>query len=146
MALSATKTVPTGLFSKQHEDLSALYPIIDKVRWCQQLIGLATFRLLARAYNATTTLAMACLWLSKTIVWRSFISFQNLVSRTLELIGRVSWVLWDCKQSKRLRKRLEFEFFALLLGPSGNALILTLFWPGWYILAFLCWIIRQFSE
>ena len=146
MALSAPKTVPTVLFSKQPEDLSALYLVINKVLWCQQLIGSAAFRLLARAYIVTTIVAMACLWLSKTIVCRSLIAFQNLVPRTLELIGRLSWALWDCKQSRRLRKRFEFEFFALLLGPSGNALILMLFWPGWYILAFLCWIIRHFAE
>jgi len=35
--------------------------------------------------------------------------------------------------------------FFWFLGPGGNTLLLMLFWPGWLMLAALCWGIWQLT-
>ncbi|KAI0022465.1 hypothetical protein F4780DRAFT_173490 [Xylariomycetidae sp. FL0641] len=50
-------------------------------------------------------------------------------------LRRGVWNLWESKRIRRLRKKLEFEFFTLILGSGGNSLCLMIFWPGWAIVA-----------
>ncbi|OTB01061.1 hypothetical protein M426DRAFT_223280 [Hypoxylon sp. CI-4A] len=52
-------------------------------------------------------------------------------------VGALGWTIWQTRSAKRWRKKIAFEFVALMLGSGGNAVCLILFWPGWWILAML---------
>ncbi|KAK4233900.1 hypothetical protein C8A03DRAFT_38353 [Achaetomium macrosporum] len=139
--LAASKTTPSvSLSHSQRSDVvSTLYPLINSALQFQQLLGSAALHLVVRTYFAASILATTSLCASKSIAWRTFLASRILVAKTLALTKRIAWAAWDCKRSRRLRKRLEFELFVLLLGPGGNALMLMLFWPGWLMLALLGW-------
>jgi hypothetical protein len=137
--LAATRTSPSVSLSQRSDVISTLYPLVNSAVQFQQLIGSAAFHLLVRTYFAATIVATVSLWASKSIAWRVLIASRILVARTLLLTKHLAWTAWNSKQSRRFRKRLEFELFILLLGPGGNTLFLMLFWPGWLMLAFLGW-------
>ncbi|KAK5634044.1 hypothetical protein RRF57_009758 [Xylaria bambusicola] len=69
-----------------------------------------------------------------------FVSVQTwqatrpMVYHAAKLFEQVIWRLWDSAQIRRLRKKIEFEFFTLILGAGGNNLCLVIFWPGWAII------------
>ena len=140
MALLAASRSPRGVSLSQRSDvISTIYPLVNSAVQFQQLLGSAALHFAIRTYFAATLLAAALWWASKNIVWRSLLVSRIIAARVLFLTRRLTWATWDSKQCRRLRKRLEFELFVLILGPSGNALLLMIFWPGWPMLAFLGW-------
>jgi hypothetical protein len=137
--LAASRTAPTVSLSQRSEVISTIYPLVNSAVQFQHLIGSAVFHLFVRTYFAATIVATASLWASKSIAWRTLLASRVIVARALFLASRLIWTAWDCKRSRRFRKRLEFELFILLLGPGGNSLLLMLFWPGWLMLAAMGW-------
>lgn len=65
--------------------------------------------------------ALQTFLLTKAILLRSALALRTLASSA-----------WDSKQGRRLRKKVEFEFFVLILG-CGNGFALIIFWPGWVV-------------
>ncbi|KAI0188264.1 hypothetical protein EV127DRAFT_131191 [Xylaria flabelliformis] len=57
-----------------------------------------------------------------------------IIYHSIQFFNQAAWRLWDSKHGRQLRKKVEFEFFTLILG-GGNNLCLILFWPGWPILS-----------
>lgn len=143
--LAAPRTGPGVSLSRQTDVISTLSPIVQSALQFQQLIGSAAFHLFVRTYFAATLVATTSLWATKGIVWRTIFATRLLAARTLDVTRRLVWALWDSRRGRRLRKRIEFELFVLILGPGGNALFLMLFWPGWLMLAFLAWGLWQFT-
>ncbi len=138
--LAASRSAPRGVsLSQQSNVISTIYPLVNSAVQFQALLGAAAIHLVIRTYFAATILAAASWWASKNIVWKSLLLSRIIAARVLFLTRRLTWTVWDSKQCRRLRKRLEFELFVLILGPSGNALLLMIFWPGWPMLAFLGW-------
>jgi hypothetical protein len=144
--LAASRTAPTVSLSQRSDVISTIYPLVNSAVQFQHLIGSAALHLFVRTYFAATIVATASLWASKSIAWRTFLALRILAVRTLFLTARLAWTAWDSKRSRRFRKRLEFEFFVLLLGPGGNSLLLMLFWPGWLMLAAVGWGVWQFNR
>lgn len=144
-AAAAAKPAPSGSLVPQSDVISTLYPVVNGALQLQQLVGSAAFHLLVRTCFAASLVATASLWASKSIAWRALAAARALTAASLGLARRLVWAAWDSRRSRRLRKRLEFELFALLLGPSGNTLFLMLFWPGWPMLALLVWVFWQFA-
>lgn len=66
-------------------------------------------------------LALHTLWLTKAMLSRAAFALRTLASAA-----------WDSKQGRRLRKKVEFEFFVLILG-CGNGFALVILWPGWLL-------------
>lgn len=137
--LAASKTDPNVTLSHRQRSnvISTLHPLVTSAVQFQQLIGSAAFHLLIRTYFAASIVVATSLWAGKSIVWRMAVVSGVLATRALSSTKQLVWAAWDCKRSRRFRKRLEFEVFILLLGPGGNAVLLMLFWPGWLLLACL---------
>lgn len=74
-----------------------------------------------------------------------YLTAKDLATRSASVLGEVVWTAWNSSQGRRLRKKLEFEFFVLILG-CGNSLCLAVFWPGWFIigLLYLTWTALRF--
>ncbi|KAK3903391.1 hypothetical protein C8A05DRAFT_14658 [Staphylotrichum tortipilum] len=138
--LAASRSAPGVVsLSPRSDIISTIYPLVNSAVQFQQLLGSAAIHLAIRTYFAATILAAASWWASKNIVWRALLVSRVIAARLLFVTRHLTWTAWDSKQCRRLRKRLEFELFVLILGPSGNALLLMIFWPGWPMLAFLGW-------
>ncbi|KAJ9143076.1 hypothetical protein NKR23_g6841 [Pleurostoma richardsiae] len=69
----------------------------------------------------------------------SFLASRSLVFRAVAFPDRAVRTLWNSKTARRMRKKIEYEFWTFILGPGGNALFLMLFWPGWLLLGIAGW-------
>lgn len=70
-----------------------------------------------------------------------------LAARDLALALRgLAWAAWDSRPGRRLRRKLEFELFVLILG-CGNGFCLVVFWPGWVLvgLAYLVYLVWSWA-
>lgn len=76
---------------------------------------------------------------------QTYLVARDLTTRSATALGEIAWSAWNSSQGRRLRKKLEFEFFVLILG-CGNSLCLAVFWPGWFIigLLYLAWTALRF--
>lgn len=78
-------------------------------------------------------------------VLQTYLIAKDLTTKSAALLSETAWSAWNSSQGRRLRKKLEFEFFVLILG-CGNSLCLAVFWPGWFIigLIYLMWMMVRF--
>lgn len=76
---------------------------------------------------------------------QTYLIAKNLTTRSALALTEIAWSAWNSSHVRRLRKKLEFEFFVLILG-CGNSLCLAVFWPGWFIigLLYLAWTALRF--
>lgn len=76
---------------------------------------------------------------------QAYLIAKDLATMSASFLGDIAWSAWNSSQGRRLRKKLEFEFFVLILG-CGNSLCLAVFWPGWFIigLLYLTWTVFRF--
>lgn len=76
---------------------------------------------------------------------QTYLIAKGLTIRSAIVLGEIAWSAWNSSHGRRLRKKLEFEFFVLILG-CGNSLCLAVFWPGWIIigLLYLAWTALRF--
>ncbi|KAI1819805.1 hypothetical protein F4861DRAFT_543570 [Xylaria intraflava] len=65
---------------------------------------------------------------------------------SIRLSKQATWAFWNSKHMRRLKKKIEFEFFTLILGGGGNNLCLVIFWPGWGVLALGAFIISAWCS
>ncbi|KAK4458259.1 hypothetical protein QBC42DRAFT_255519 [Cladorrhinum samala] len=106
------------------EITSTIYPLIHNALRFQKLVLAAALQLIMQTLSAAHLVGTSCILYSRAIAWRGL---------------EVAWMLWDSKRARRFRKRIEFEFFVLLLGPLGNMMFLGLFWFGWVLLGLGIW-------
>ncbi|PSS05186.1 hypothetical protein BD289DRAFT_419690 [Coniella lustricola] len=69
-------------------------------------------------------------------VLQTMLVMRECAAASATAFARLVWSAWDSKTSRRLRKKLEFEFFVLILG-CGNGFALIIFWPGWIFVGLL---------
>lgn len=74
---------------------------------------------------AFTHLLLTC----NMVVLHALLLARDLASAAAAAVANA----WDSKQGRRLRKKVEFEFFVLILG-CGNSFLLVCLWPGWIVL------------
>lgn len=75
---------------------------------------------------------------------QTFLVTKELATMSVAALSKLAWGAWNSKQSRRLRKKLEFEFFVLILG-SGNGIILMVFWPGWILVGLVYFVYLLWS-
>lgn len=104
----------------------------------------AALSLSAQHFFQLNRAALACLLLGcNALALRTLLVARELALASTAALARLAWSAWDSKPGRRLRKKLEFELFVLILG-CGNGFCLVLFWPGWFLiglayLVFLIW-------
>lgn len=90
--------------------------------------------LYARQFFQLNRVALAYLLLGcNAVALRTLLVAKDIGFTCVVAVAGLAFSAWDSKQGRRLRKKLEFEFFVLILG-CGNAFCLLLFWPGWILI------------
>ncbi|KAI3395855.1 hypothetical protein diail_792 [Diaporthe ilicicola] len=76
---------------------------------------------------------------------QTYLVAKDLTTRSASVLSETVWSAWNSSHVRRLRRKLEFEFFVLILG-CGNSLCLAVFWPGWFVigLVYLAWTTLRF--
>lgn len=128
----------------QHYALNELGPALlgshthDHVRAVSAALVHSAQRLLRVHRLALTYLLLGC----NVFALRALLAARDLA---LALRG-LAWAAWDSRPGRRLRKKLEFELFVLILG-CGNGFCLVVFWPGWVLigLAYLVYLVWSWA-
>ncbi|KAI1186679.1 hypothetical protein F5B17DRAFT_431365 [Nemania serpens] len=133
---TATGTVINGLTRnpstvswRRSRMLVTLVPALRLAGHYERLFASALWALLLQASLST----LGLLRLSQCASIRTLQVTRSVAYHSIRLSKRAAWAMWDSTQARRLRKKIEFEFFTLLLGV-GNNFFLIILWPGWGIL------------
>ncbi|KAI0529937.1 hypothetical protein GGR58DRAFT_518855 [Xylaria digitata] len=105
--------------------------------YCQQLLSSALLSLLIQV----SLWASILLGLGQSTFMKIFRATKTTAYRSGRLSRKAAWALWDSARMRQLRKKIEFEFFTLILGAGGSNLCLVIFWPGWGILGLAAFIL-----
>ncbi|KAH8891793.1 hypothetical protein GQ53DRAFT_781547 [Thozetella sp. PMI_491] len=140
MAILAASTSEPSVALRQRSDLLSIFgPLVRVAPRFQQAVSSAVYLAIVRSYLVASILTASLLVASKFTITNTLRLASFLAAHSLALAKFVSWKVWDSKSCRRLRKKVQFEFFVLILGPGGNALILMLFWPGWIVAIAAIW-------
>ncbi|KAI1373309.1 hypothetical protein F4677DRAFT_448640 [Hypoxylon crocopeplum] len=129
--IAAPTRDPRGAIQQSSGVPIVLAPALVAIFQCQQLLGKVSLFLCLRAQ----WLALQILCAGQLVANQVYVSSGSFWYHAVALARAV----WRTRTIRHLRKKIEFEFFALMLGSSGNGLCLVLFWPGWWVLG-LIWL------
>ncbi|KAI1857489.1 hypothetical protein JX265_011224 [Neoarthrinium moseri] len=133
MALISTPgSRQTILLGQGSDIIAALGPTLEVAVQCQQMLSGLSLFLFLRTYFAVSCLLFA----SRIVAVQSAFVSRFMLLQTAMLSKRFGRAVWNSQPIRRLRKKLQFEFFTFVLG-GGNSLCLLLFWPGWWILGLM---------
>lgn len=139
MSILAASTSKPGVALHQGPNvISSLGPLVNFALQCQKILSSATFLLTIRTFLAIRLIGEALLFASYIAAIRTALISKAAAFKSAVAARQIVWSLWNSKQSRRMRKKIEFEFFVLFLGPA-NVLCLMLFWPGWLVLGAAAW-------
>ncbi|KAI0403792.1 hypothetical protein F4802DRAFT_278452 [Xylaria palmicola] len=110
--------------------LATLVPGLRLAGYYQQLLGSLLLSLVLQGSLLASQVPHLC----RSAATQMIQVTKSTAYNAIQLFVRAAWTLWDSPRGRRLRKKIEFEFFTLILG-GGNGICLVLFWPGWGILA-----------
>ncbi|KAI1109864.1 hypothetical protein F5Y14DRAFT_455609 [Nemania sp. NC0429] len=131
---------PAAVSRRRARVLMTLVPALRFASHCERLVASALWVLLLQASVST----LVFLRLSQCASMRILQITGSIAYHATRFGKRGVWALWNSKQAKRLRKKIEFEFFTLILG-CGNNLFLIILWPGWGVLGLVALILWAWS-
>jgi hypothetical protein len=137
--LAAPTSKPNVVLQPSLDVISSLGPLLNLAIWFQQILSSATLLLFLRTYLAARVIGAALLFGSRVAALNAFFASRLLALKSATMTQQALTMLWNSQTSIRLRKKLEYEFFVLILGPTGNLMCLLLFWPGWVVLGAMGW-------
>jgi hypothetical protein len=137
--LAAPTSEPSVALRPRFDLVSALLPAARLLLRFRTAISSVSLFLLLRVWVAAS-LAFGSLFIaSRLTIWHALLMARLLTVNSALFAASAVSTVWNHKASRRLKKKLEFEFFVLILGPGGNALCLAIFWPGWIIAIAAVW-------
>ncbi|KAI0867306.1 hypothetical protein GGS24DRAFT_322422 [Hypoxylon argillaceum] len=130
--IAAQTKHPATATRRESRGLAAPMSALRLTGHCRQLLSRVILSLLLQV----SILASGLLHLSQSASIQTFHATIRTAHHSIRVSKQATWALWDGPHGRRLRKKIEFEFFTLILGSGGNNLCLVIFWPGWGVLAF----------
>lgn len=141
MAILAAPTSKPNLAmgQRQKSEVIAFFEARQLTVRCQQVLSSVSLFLLLESYSLASIAAANLLVASSILAARSLVTLKFLAVKTAILLGQSSHAIWESRTIRQCRKKLFFEFMVLVLGPSGNGLLVLIFWPGWLVLSAAVW-------
>ncbi|KAI1413861.1 hypothetical protein F5Y13DRAFT_179229 [Hypoxylon sp. FL1857] len=120
---------PRAVIQPSFDVVAVFAPTLLIIIQCQQLLGAASLS----CYSQAHWLTWQFFRLGWIIASQLYVASSFFRARIMAL-GRI---IWETKTIQRLKKRIVFEFFTLMLGSGGNCMCLIVFWPGWWVLGLI---------
>lgn len=133
--LTAATMGSNGAHRQDSKLMSVAGQVLSFASRSQQAIRSATQSLILRTYFVASFVLYYVLFVTQIFMLQSYSASRFVAVRATSAILSRCRTAWNSGRVRRLRKRIEFEFFLLILSPSGNNLFLLLFWPGWLVIA-----------
>lgn len=123
---------PTKLprFLDRTDFASTIAPATRAVAQCQQNLNVLLFSVVLHVYwliNCSSRVAL-------DITVRGLAVSKSSLVLMAAVLARGVWLAWDSKAMRKLKRKLEFEFFTLML-TTGHHICVVLLWPGWWLFA-----------
>lgn len=90
-----------------------------------------------QSYLISHALLAAASYTCKHLLFYAFIASAFILKHAFAMSTKAIFDIWDSKSVQNIRARIFYEFAVFILG-CGNAMFLLIFWPGWLLLAGLC--------
>ena len=132
MPVMAAPTMDSNRLLHNSDIVSTLAPTLRVALQCQQLLSTASLFVVLRASLITSHI----LYASQSFAVWSVVTSRFILLSIVALSGKAWLAVWNSPTTKRIRKKVVFEFFTLILG-CGNNFCLLVFWPGWWVLGFI---------
>ena len=147
MAILAASTMEPNVALHQRSRHTSIAGQVPRFAFqSQQAIRSSAQHLLLRTYFAASFTLYYILMVTQIFTFGSYSTSRFLAVRTTSALKAACGAVWNSRRIRRLRKRIEFEFFVLILSPSGNNLLLLLFWPGWLLIAAAVWSLSTWAR
>ncbi|CAK7242308.1 MAG: hypothetical protein STHCBS139747_003795 [Sporothrix thermara] len=137
--LTAAAATPAEAAAVAATNLSLRSPSASLVYRCHSSAAQAWALAATAAQPLTRTLRLLLRFLLLASAAVAGVAQVALQHSWQALRGACWWHFWACPRATRVRKRLCFELALVVMGPSGNGLLLVLLWPGWLVLAAGIW-------
>ena len=132
MAASTVTMKPSGLSVSPSDVIPTLAPTLRFALQSQRALSTASLFVVLRTYLIASQILLA----TQSVAFRSLVASSYVLAEVAAFWRMLCWSVWNSQPTRRLRKKVVFEFFTLILG-SGNNFCLVVFWPGWWILGFI---------
>jgi len=133
--LTASRVKPHLYIPSPSELASQLGPTLGYViHHLPSVLGAVSVFLYLQAYYLLATATLLCA--GRILIGAGGYAHKNgsVTTFAATMSTQVVYGTWESPVVKGLRRRIFHEFAMFILG-GGNALILMLFWPGWWVLA-----------
>ncbi|KAK7957846.1 hypothetical protein PG988_012694 [Apiospora saccharicola] len=124
--------VSSSVRAQRSEVITHLGSAVQVALHFQRILSVVSLSVLVRTYF----LASHILLLSKFVGWQALAVSRFVLFKTAVASHIASRAAYNCKSVRRLRKKLEYEFFTFVLG-CGNMMFCMMFWPGWWLMGFI---------
>jgi hypothetical protein len=136
--LAASTTNPTATLQQSTKDIVLRRSTLEFAYRLQQAVGSVSLHFFLRTYLAASYLALSILLATRVIALQSYLASRFLAFKAALLLSAANSKFCASPKIKRLRKKVETEFFIMLLGPL-NTVFLLAFWPGWLVVGATLW-------
>lgn len=140
--IETSSSSESSILIRQKSDLVHQYTLdLGTVFRHSNAVGPGLFDFTRQVSQLSRVALMYLLLGCNMVALQTFLVTKDLAVRSNLAFSRVVWSAWDSKQGRQLRRKIEFEFFVLILG-CGNGIALILLWPGWMLvgLAYLIYL------
>ncbi|KAH8912682.1 hypothetical protein BR93DRAFT_93519 [Coniochaeta sp. PMI_546] len=137
--LAASAMEPNVAVRQVYKQISVTGHVLKFAFQLQQALRSLSQILHLRMYFATNFVVCYVFFITQIFTSQSYLASRFVARETASILRSMTRAVWNSRKIKRLRKRIEFEFFVLILSPSGNNLFLLVFWPGWILIAAAVW-------
>ncbi|OIW32283.1 hypothetical protein CONLIGDRAFT_264640 [Coniochaeta ligniaria NRRL 30616] len=137
--LAASTMEPNVAVRQGSKQISIAGHVLKFAFQLQQAIRSLSQYLFLRAYFTASLVVYYVLFITQIFTFQSYLASRFVALKTASTLKSMLGAVWNSRRLKRLRKRIEFEFFAMILSPSGNNVFLLVFWPGWLLIAAAVW-------
>jgi hypothetical protein len=143
--ITSSKVEPAVSFNPSYSDLIAvLGPTVRYAGYVQAVVRSLTIFLGLQAYALASITVAAALYASKIIALQAYLATRFGAFHVHLASARAASEVYRSKTLKMIKRKLFHELTFFILGGSGNALILLVFWPGWIVVGGATYAIWQF--
>jgi hypothetical protein len=133
--LAAPTTELNVVLPGRSNKFAAFGPTLRFAYHFQQAIGSVSFFIILRTVFTVNLVLLGLLVTAKVVAFRSYLVSKFLAVKTATLLRLACVAASSSKSVRRFRKKMEYEVYALFVGPGVNTMLLLVFWPGWLVVA-----------
>lgn len=138
--LTASKVEPGASINPRSDITRLLVPTLALVLRFQSIIGSVSVFICLRAYLLASAVFAGALSATRIVAFQAIVTAKLGAFHGFTMSSKTISDLWNSRSVQTVRRKVFYEFAVFILG-TGNVMIVLLFWPGWWLLAGIFWVV-----